>query len=375
MAELPALIKLMTTQGASDLHLKAGRPPLYRVSGVLRDFEGSPSLSMDDLVAFTKAMLSESQCETFFRTREEVDLAYSIPPDSVDGSIMRVRVNIFWQRGTIEMIMRHILDKIPSFESLMLPEVLKKIALVPRGLILVTGTVGSGKTTTIASLIRFINENRQSHIVSIEDPIEFMHEDIKSSVSQRELGIDTPSYAHALRSALRQDPDVIFIGEMRDMDTVTTAMKAAETGHLVLSTLHTIDAVQTIDRIIDFFPPSQQNQIRNQLAGTIEAVISQRLIIKKDGHGRVPAVEVMVGTTTIRSLIRENKLRDIRSQVASGGSSYGMQTFDQSLISLCKQGIISLESALAEATSPNDVKLAASGIVSGTQSAKTILQQ
>jgi len=371
-ADLAALIKMMTTQSASDMHLKAGRPPLFRISGILREWEGAPALSMDDLVALARTMLSEDQLHQLFKSREEVDLAYAVPMEG--ASVMRVRVNVFWQRGTLEMVMRRILDQIPSFEALRLPPVLQRIAMTPRGLILVTGTVGSGKSTTIASIIRYINENRPCHIVSIEDPIEFVHEDMKSSISQRELGIDTPSYAHALRSALRQDPDVLFIGEMRDMDTVTTAMKAAETGHLVLSTLHTIDAVQTIDRIIDFFPPSQQHQVRNQFAGSVEAVISQRLISRKDGQGRVPAVEVMIGTPTIRGLIREGKLREIRAQVAAGGAAYGMQTFDQSLISLVQQGLITLESALAEATSPNDVKLAASGIISSSASAKTILQ-
>ncbi len=373
MAELSSLIHGMTAIRASDLHVKVGQKPLYRVSGVLRSHDGVESLTQEDLHQFAKDMLSSDQYEHFVKTRDEVDLAHAV--QLKDGTTMRVRVNLFWQRGSIEMVMRHILDQVPSFDALMLPPILQKISLTPRGLILVTGTVGSGKSTTIASMIRFINENRQCHIVSIEDPIEFFHNDIKSSITQREIGIDTASYTQALRAALRQDPDVMFIGEMRDMDTVTTAIRAAETGHLVMSTLHTIDAVQKIDRIIDFFPPTQQNQIRNQLSGTIEAVISQRLVPKKDGTGRVAGIEIMVGTPTIRGYIREGKIREIRTQIQTGGSSYGMQTFDQSLVAHCKAGLISLEDALAEASSPNDVKLQISGIVASGQSARSIIQQ
>jgi len=239
-------------------------------------------------------------------------------------------------------------------------------------MILVTGTVGSGKSTTIASMIHHINENRACHIVSIEDPIEYAHDDIKASVTQREVGIDTESFSVAMRAALREDPDVIFIGEVRDVETVETAMSAAETGHLVLSTMHTIDAVQTVDRIVDFFPSTQQGQIRAQFANTVEAVISQRLVPTKDGQGRVPAVEIMLGSLTIRGLIREGRNRELRTQIQQG-VQFGMQSFDQSLVSLYKQGMITYESCLAESTSQNDVKLLLSGIVTSAASAKEIL--
>jgi twitching motility protein PilT len=252
---------------------------------------------------------------------------------------------------------------------------LKKIALETRGLVLITGATGSGKSTTMAALVKYINELEASHIITIEDPIEFIHTDLKSSVTQRELGIDTDSYSVALKYVLRQDPDVVFIGEMRDLETVSSAITAGETGHLVLSTLHTIDASQSIDRLLDFYPASQQAQVRHQLANTITAIVSMRLIEKADGSGRVPAVEVMLGTPTIRSLIRENKLLAIHGMIQQGAAQYGMQTFDQSLAELYKQGYITLERALAEATSKNDLRLLLSGIISSVDSASAHLRE
>jgi twitching motility protein PilT len=352
------ILNVMLERRASDLHLKVGRPPLIRVDGKIIPLEMS-NLTDEEVeeIAFN---LMNSKQRTKFADVNEIDLAYS------PSGMVRYRVNIFRQRGSVEIIIRMIPKIIPTLDELNLPPVLKKIALEPRGIILVTGSVGSGKSTTIASMIQYMNNERQYHIITIEDPIEFLHVDNKSSITQRELGIDTESYAVALKYVLRQDPDVIFIGEMRDLDTVAAAISAGETGHLVLSTLHTINASQTIDRLVDFFPPYQQSQIRMQFANILTAIISLRLVERADGKGRVPAVEVMIGTPTIKGLIRENKLSSLKSMIQQGSAQYGMQTFDQSLASLYKKGLITLEKALSEATSPNDLKLSLSGIVSST---------
>jgi len=356
------LLKTMIERKASDLHIKVGRPPLIRVDGKIAQLE-LPVLTEAEIEEILFVMMNQRQ-RLKFSEGNELDLSYS------PTGTARYRVNAFRQRGTIEMIIRMIPKDIPNIDTLLLPEVLKKITLEARGLILLTGATGSGKSTTIASMVKYINENNPYHIITVEDPIEFIHTDAKSSVTQRELSIDTDSYAIALKYVLRQDPDVIFIGEMRDTDTVAAAVSAGETGHLVLSTLHTIDASQTIDRLIDFYPSSQQHQVRNQFANIINAIISMRLIEKADGMGRVPAVEVMIGTPTIKSLIRENKLSSIRSMIQQGAAQYGMQTFDQSLAELYKKGLITLEMALAEATSKNDLKLSLSGIISSVDSAR-----
>jgi len=356
------LLNKMLEKKASDLHLKVGRPPLLRIDGKITQVE-LPLLTEADIEEMLFAMMSQRQ-RVKFAEANEIDLSYS-PTGSA-----RYRINAFRQKSTIEIIIRMIPKDIPSFDALTLPPILKKVALESRGLILMTGATGSGKSTTLASLVKYINDNQPYHIITIEDPIEFMHTDSMSSVTQRELGIDTDSYDVALKYVLRQDPDVVFIGEMRDIDTVSAAISAGETGHLVLSTLHTIDASQTIDRLIDFYPASQQNQIRNQLANIITAIISMRLIEKADGKGRVPAVEVMLGTPTIKSLIRENKLSSIKSMIQQGSAQYGMQTFDQSLAELYKKGLITLDMALAEATSKNDLKLSLSGIISSVDSAR-----
>lgn len=356
------ILKIMVERKASDLHLKSGRPPLIRIDGKLMSLEKA-NLTDEDTEEIAFNLMSNRQRAKFGEVNE-LDLAYT------PSGLVRYRVNIFRQRGSIEIVIRLIPKIIPSIESLYLPEVLKKIALERRGLVLLTGAVGSGKSTTIASMIQYMNTKEPYHIVTIEDPIEFLHTDDKSSITQRELSIDTESYAIALKYVLRQDPDVVFIGEMRDFDTVSAAVSAAETGHLVLSTLHTIDASQTLDRLIDFFPANQQNQVRMQIANTITAIISMRLIEKADAEGRVPAVEVMIGSPTIRRLIRENKLALLKSVIQQGSAQYGMQTFDQSLAELYKKGLITLEKALSEATSPNDLKLNLSGIISSVDSAR-----
>ncbi|OGF45595.1 MAG: type IV pili twitching motility protein PilT [Candidatus Firestonebacteria bacterium RIFOXYA2_FULL_40_8] len=356
------LLNKMVISKASDIHLKVSRPPLLRIDGKMTQLE-LPVLTETDVEEMLFAMMTQRQ-RVKFAEANEIDLSYS-PSGSA-----RFRINAFRQKGTIEIIIRMIPKDIPSFEALTLPPVLKKIALESRGLILMTGATGSGKSTSLASLLKYINDNQPYHIITIEDPIEFVHTDNKSSVTQRELGIDTDSYDVALKYVLRQDPDVVFIGEMRDIDTVGAAISAGETGHLVLSTLHTIDASQTLDRLIDFYPAAQQNQIRNQLANIITAIVSMRLIEKADGKGRVPAVEVMLGTPTIKSLIRENKLSSIKSMIQQGSAQYGMQTFDQSLADLYKKGLITLDMALAEATSKNDLKLSLSGIISSVDSAR-----
>lgn len=294
-----------------------------------------------------------------FKEHSEIDLAHSVP------GLGRFRANIFQQRGTVGIILRVIPMRIQTIPELNLPSILEKLAMEPRGMILVTGTTGSGKSTTLAAMIEHINTHRTGHVITIEDPIEFLHRDKKCLVNQREVGIDTSGFAVALRSALRQDPDIILVGEMRDLETISTALVAAETGHLVMSTLHTIDATETVNRIISVFPPYQQKQIRLQLAATLKGVISQRLVPRADGKGRVPAVEVMVTTATVREcVIDPDKTRKIQEVIAAGTSQYGMQTFDQSLMNLYRRGLITYEDALIRASNPDDFALRVRGIES-----------
>lgn len=361
---LKDLLHLMIEKRASDMHLKEGRPPMFRIDGKLAPLD-MDILSNSDLKEMIYSILDERQRKKFEETNE-MDLAYNLE------GVARYRANVFKQMGRLEMVMRAIPIKIPTIEELNLPSVLNEIALYPRGLVLVTGTTGSGKSTTLAAMINKINENYNRHIVTIEDPIEFVHADKKSSISQREVGLDTDSFGTALKYVLRQDPDVILIGEMRDAETVGTALSAAETGHMVFSTLHTIDTIQSINRILDFFPKEQQNQIRIQLAGTLRAVISLRLIKKTDGAGMVPAVEVMIVTPTVRGYLEEGKLSSIKDLIREG-AQFGMQTFDQSLISLQKKGLISLEEAKRNATSIQEIELAMKGITSSRASAQSIL--
>ena len=352
------LLKAVVAKKASDLHLKVGNNPIARVDGHLEPLDPNLKLSQEDVVAIAFSIMNNQQKQRF-KERSEIDLAYSAP------GLGRFRVNVYQQRGTVNLVFRAVPTKILTIQELHLPAVIEKMAAETRGLILVTGTTGSGKSTTLASIIDQINRTRTENVITIEDPIEFLHRDRKCLVSQREIGADTESFSVALRSALRQDPDVILVGEMRDFETISTALVAAETGHLVLSTLHTVDATETVNRIISVFPPYQQKQIRLQLAGILKGVISQRLVPRADGQGRVPAVEVMVATQTIKeSIIDPEKTRRIHDVIAAGTSQYGMQTFDQSLAALCREKLISQEEALRWCSNPDDFALKMSGVQS-----------
>jgi twitching motility protein PilT len=329
---------------------------MMRIRGALTPATENKRLDHDDMISIAAAVLPTGHREKFKENRE-VDLAYSV------AGLGRFRCNTFQQRGTIGMIFRVIPMKVATIDELALPHVLKKIAAEERGLVLVTGTTGSGKSTTLAAMIDEINTTRTAHIMTVEDPIEYLHRDNRSIINQREIGVDTMSFSQALRSALRQDPDVILVGEMRDFETIETALLAAETGHLVLSTLHTLDATETINRIIAVFPPHQQKQIRIQLASVLKAVISQRLIPKTDNKGRAPAVEVLISTAFIRDCIMDKeKSHLIHGAIAQGTSQYGMQTFDQSIFYLFQQKLISYEEALLWASNDDEFKLKVQGI-------------
>ncbi|MDA8101193.1 MAG: type IV pilus twitching motility protein PilT [Nitrospiraceae bacterium] len=352
------LLKVTFERKASDLHIKVGVPPVLRIDGRLTPLENEKRLASDDTVAMASSIMNPHQ-KAKFNEKNELDMAYAVP------GLGRFRVNVFKQRGSVGMVFRMIPTKILNFEELLLPPVLTKIAQEQRGLVLVTGTTGSGKSTTLAAMIDYINTSRTANIVTIEDPIEFLHRDKKSIVNQREIGADTFGFGDALRSALRQDPDVILVGEMRDFETISTALTAAETGHLVLSTLHTLDTTETINRIITVFPPYQQKQVRMQLASVIKGIVSQRLVARADGKGRVAAVEVMLGTLSIReAIIDDQKTRMIPGIISSGMVHYGMQTFDQSLLNLYKSGLITYEEALMTASNPDDFALKVKGIQS-----------
>ena len=352
------LLQTAHSQGASDLHIKVGSSPILRINGELHPLPEEKRLSQEDTVKIAFAVMSPGQRE-IFKKRNDIDLAYSVP------GLGRFRCNIFIQRGTVGMVFRVIPMRIPSIEELLLPDIIKKISNEERGLILVTGTTGSGKSTTLAAMIDHINGNKTDHIMTIEDPIEYLHRDKRSIVNQREIGSDTESFSKALRAAMRQDPDVILVGEMRDFETIQTALTASETGHLVLSTLHTIDATETVNRIIAVFPPYQHKQVRIQLASVLRGIISMRLVPRIDGKGRVPAVEVLIATATIKDCILDpDKTKFIADVVAQGTIHYGMQTFDQSLFSLYKSGLISYEEALRRASNPDDFALKVKGIQS-----------
>lgn len=356
--ELNDILSVALKSRASDIHLKAGLPPIYRIDGALRPLPKAPRIAPETTQKIAAEIMNERQ-QARFEEVHEVDLAYGVP------GLGRFRVNIFSQRGTVSMVFRVIPFDITGLDQLNLPPVIKKIAMEPRGLVLVTGATGSGKSTTLAAVIDFINTHRTSHIVTIEDPVEFLHKDKKSIINQREVGSDTDSYAVALKSALRQDPDIILVGEMRDQETIETALHAAETGHLVLSTLHTIDATESVNRIVSVFPPHQQRQIRLQLSAVIRAVISQRLVPRADKKGRVPAIEVMRSTARTRDLIDdEEKTSQLLEAIQQGYVAYGMQTFDQSLMGLLKRKLISFEEAMRQASNPDDFKLKMSGISS-----------
>ena len=357
--ELNDILKAGVKNSASDIHLKVGLPPILRIDGKLVPLKAPQPLRPEDVKAMcAQIFASEEQRDRFERNRE-VDCSYSVP------GLGRFRVNVFLQRSTVGIAIRVIPIGVLSFEGLNLPKVIEKLAMETRGLILCTGTTGSGKSTTLATIVEYINHHRSCHIIMIEDPIEFLLRDRKSIINQREIGADTSTFAGALKSALRQDPDVILVGEMRDFETIETAIMAAETGHLVLSTLHTLDAAETINRIIGVFPPYQHKQVRIQLGSILKGVISQRLVPRLDGAGRVPAVEVLVNTARVREYIEDkDKTRKIRDAIGQGYTTYGMQTFDQSLMSLYKDKLISLEEALRQASNPDDLALRLRGISS-----------
>ena len=355
------LLKISTDRGASDLHLKVGSHPVIRVDGKLLPLTEQKRLMQEDTIAMAFSIMSARQKQKF-KDNFEIDMAYSVP------GLGRFRCSVFQQRGTVGLVLRVIPVKILTIRDLLLPQVLEQISAERRGLILVTGTTGSGKSTSLAAMIDQINSTRTEHIMTIEDPIEFLHRDKKSLVNQREVEVDTKSFALALRSALRQDPDVILVGEMRDYETIETALTAAETGHLVLSTLHTLDATETVNRIISVFPPHQQKQIRLQLASVLKAAVSMRLVPRADGKGRVPAVEVLRSTAYIRDCIEnKEKTKLIRDAISQGTSQYGMQTFDQSLYRLYRADLISFEEALRQATNPDEFKLKVAGIHSTSE--------
>jgi twitching motility protein PilT len=358
------LLKIATDRGASDLHLKVGSHPVLRISGDLVALVDLKRLMQEDTIAMAFSIMNNRQKQKF-KDHLEIDIAYSVP------GLGRFRCNIFQQRGTVGLVLRVIPVKILTVRELNLPVVLEKISMEQRGLVLCTGTTGSGKSTTLASMIDYVNAHRKAHIITIEDPIEFLHRDKKALINQREVEVDTRSFSAALRSALREDPDVILVGEMRDYETIETAITAAETGHLVFSTLHTLDATETINRIISVFPPHQQKQIRLQLAQVLKAVISLRLLPRADGQGRIPAVEVLVSTALIRDyIINKEKTRLIPDAIAQGISQYGMQTFDQSLYALLKRGLITFEEAMLRATNPEEFKLRLQGISSTSGSTR-----
>jgi twitching motility protein PilT len=356
--ELNDILRVAIKGGASDIHLKAGLPPMFRIDGALVPLKDSRRLAPEEVNRVALSIMNPGQKEKF-KEFNEIDLAYGVP------GLGRFRVNVFQQRGTTGVVFRVIPFKVQSFEELCLPKVIEKISLERRGLVLVTGTTGSGKSTTLASMIDFINSRRTCHIITIEDPIEFLIRDKRCIINQREIGVDTLAFNTALRSALRQDPDVILVGEMRDLETIETALMAAETGHLVMSTLHTIDATETITRIVSAFPPYQQQPVRLQLASIIKGIISQRLVPRADGKGRVPALEVLISTGRIRELIADkDRTKEINDAVSKGFTTYGMQTFDQSLMSLLKRKLITYEEALRQSSNPDDFALRLKGISS-----------
>ncbi len=355
--ELNEILLEALTQGASDVHIKIGQPAIVRIDGALKPLQGAKPYNYNEVNQMALGIMNEWQKERFLREKE-VDMGYEI------HGLGRFRVNIFQQRGKIRIALRIVPYQIKNIRELNLPDVLEKVAMENRGLVLVTGTTGSGKSTTLASMIDIINSRRTCHILTVEDPIEFVHDDRKAIVDQREVGSDTGTFANALRSALRQDPDVILVGEMRDFETIETALTAAETGHLVMSTLHTIDAKETVTRIISTFPPYHQRQVRMQLAGVLKGVVSQRLVPKVDGVGRVPAVEILVSTARVREcIIEKEKTAELQDVIAKGYTTYGMQTFDQSLMSLLKRRLISYDEALRQSTNPDDFALRVKGIL------------
>ncbi len=346
--DLDRLLAYAVERGASDVHIKVGSPPFIRIDGRLERIDHQDVSPVEtERIAF--AIMPKQRAEEFLAT-SDADFAYSV------SGLGRFRVNVMRQRGSVGLVLRRVQSDIPSFEQLGLPPVVRKLAEHERGLVLVTGPTGSGKTTTLGSMIDYINETQKKHIVTIEDPIEILHADKASIVNQREIGTDTADFHAALKRVLRQDPDVILVGEMRDIETVKTALTAAETGHLVFSTLHTISATDSINRIIDFFPPHEQRQVRMSLGGSLRGIVSQRLVERRGG-GRIPAVEILVATGRIFDKIVNAEETNEIEQIIAEGEYYGMQTFDQSLLGIYGEGLVELREALAASTSPHDLRL------------------
>lgn len=350
MMTLDEWLRKIVQCGASDLHIKAGRTPLMRLKGDLVPIENTEPLSSEEVQKQIYSITSSTQQQKL-EEEKELDFSFQI------RGLARFRGNVFYQRGMLSAVFRAIPSKIPTTEELGLPLVLKELISRPQGLFLVTGPTGSGKSTTLAALVQHVNENFPKHIITIEDPIEFAYADAKSSINQREVGTDTNDFAQALRRALRQDPDIILMGELRDRETITTAITAAETGHMVLGTLHTNDAKQSINRILDTFPAEAQGQVRIQLASALLCVVSQRLIKRMDGHGRVAAIELLINTPMVRKLIEENKIGQITKVMEDSATFYKMQTFNQNLFQLVKNKLISPEEAFGISENPNDLKI------------------
>ena len=358
--EIDDILRFAFKKDASDIHIKVGLPPVLRINGKLMSVSSVSPFTKEIVENFAEKLLTPPHREKLAQLKD-VDIGYGVP------GLGRFRINIYKQRGTMGISIRAIPYQIQSLEELNLPPILEKVAMETRGLILVTGTTGSGKSTTLASMIDLINAKRNLHIITIEDPIEFLHRDKKCIIDQREIGVDTDSFSNALRSSLRQDPDVLLVGEMRDFETIEIALLAAETGHLVLSTLHTVDAKETITRIVSQFPPYQQKQIRLQLAAILKGIISQRLLPMADGNSRVPAVEVLVSTAHIREcVIDRDRIREIEEAIAKGYHTYGMQTFDQSLMDLYRRKLITYETALQNSSNPDDFALRVKGIMASS---------
>src|SRR5881392_3712489 len=353
-----SVLQELIQRNASDLHLKVGRPPTLRVNGELEPL-GRPPMRPEDLKALAEQLMTPRQVKQFAEEKE-CDFAIGVP------GIGRFRVNVYQQRGSLCYAMRAIPYQARTIAELNLPPVLEEIAMKPRGLVLVTGITGSGKSTALAGMIQHVNEHRRANIITIEDPIEFLHRDINCHINQREVGTDTSTFGQALRRVLRQDPDVVLIGEIRDIETLDTALKAADTGHLVFSTLHTTDATQTINRVISFFPPHQHDEVRHLLSTALQAVVSLRLVPRKDAKGRVPASEVLINTAAVQENMRDlTKSLSIPDLIAQGSVQYGMQSFDQSLFHWYQQGMVSYESAIFYATNPSEFALKVSGVDSG----------
>jgi len=361
-ANIDDILRAAVRLGASDIHVGTGRHPILRVEGKLSSVKSAPRLTAEDVMAMAQQMMNPAQRDKF-ESQFETDLAYSL------SGVARFRVNVFHQRGTISIAIRVIPYNILNFESLNLPPVMEKIANEERGLVIVTGTTGSGKSTTLAAIVDYINRNKARHIITVEDPLEYTHGDKMSYINQREINIDTLSFANAMRAALREDPDVILVGEMRDLETMEICLSAAETGHLVLTTLHTLDAQESINRMLTIFPPHQHNQVRYQLAQVLKAIVSQRLVPTADGKKRVPAAEILVATERIKELISDpQKTWEIRQAIQEGSLHYGMQTFDQCLYNLFKGGMITYDEAMVQATNRNDLAMRIEGITSGSGS-------